>query len=105
MIRAVILIPVTDNSGDPFPGQHWQRLEERLLEVTGGCTRHHDVSGAWRNPAGIIYGDVSGQYVVYLESFRQLATWITVVDWSREHFHQEAIATEVNGYSEIFGRQ
>ncbi|MBI4496324.1 MAG: hypothetical protein HY689_00260 [Chloroflexi bacterium] len=103
MIKTVVLIPVSDNDGNLFSNKDWQELEARFIAVLGGYSRHVDVPGAWRDDEGRLYDDVSRQYVVYLASFRQLPAWLGIVDWAREHFRQEAIATEINGYPEIFG--
>lgn len=103
MIRTGILVPVADNQGKQFSAADWRALQGRLLDTFGPYSRHAEVTGKWRNPHSVTYTDVSRQYIVYLESFRQIAAWLEVVDWAREYFREEAIAVEVNTCPEIFG--
>ncbi|MGH2354982.1 MAG: hypothetical protein ACRDI2_22830 [Chloroflexota bacterium] len=101
MIKAVVLIPVHDNRGRRFPKTVWIAFEERFLQF-GGVSRMRRVEGIWRD-ADRVYRDTSWEYVVALASWRQLASWLDVVEWARVAFGQEALYIEVNGAPEIIG--
>lgn len=102
MIKAVVLIPSRDNSGRSFPESLWQDLRERFVERFGGVSRGRRIESAWRQ-SGRTYRDVSWEYVVALESWRQLSAWLEVVEWARTAFAQEALYIEVNGAPEVIG--
>ena len=99
MIKTVVLVPVRDNDGRPFPKALWEELQARFMPF-GGFTRPIGVVGAWQS-GGRVYHDRSRQYTVVLASWRQLAAWLAVVEWAREAFRQEAMYVEVAGVPEI----
>jgi len=101
MVKAVLLVPAADNDGQLFLDAHWWALEAKLLDF-GGFTRGGDVAGAWK-AQGRVFRDESRQYIVALQSWRDLPAWLVVVEWARERFRQEAMFVEVAGVPEILG--
>jgi hypothetical protein len=101
MIKTVLLIPMRDNDGQPFPPSAWQALEDRLL-VFGGLSWQDGVHGVWE-AAGRVYRDESRQYTVSLTSWREFPSWLNAVEWARDQFRQIALYIEVVGVSEILG--
>ena len=99
MIKTVLLVPVRDNEGRPFPRSAWRALEEQLLQF-GGFSRSANVAGVWAS-GNRIYRDVSRQYVVALTSWTQLPAWLVTVQRVRGLFRQEALYIEVAGIPEI----
>lgn len=103
MIQTVILIPLTDNDGEPFPSSIWHQLQESLLTLAGGYSEEGPVSGAWRDQNGRVYRDKSLRYTVSLNSWTQFPEWLRLVDDLRKLYRQEALYIEVNGSPEIIG--
>lgn len=101
MIKTVFLVPERDNSGRRFTPRQWRHLEERLLRF-GGLSRLAGIRGAWQYQ-GHTYRDLSRQYTVSLQSWRDFDAWLATVEWAREAFEQEAIYIEVAGIFEILG--
>ena len=66
MIKTVVLVPVRDNAGRPFPKALWESLQARFMQF-GGFTRPIGVVGAWES-GGRVYRDRSRQYTVVLAS-------------------------------------
>ena len=99
MMKTVVIVPVRDNDGRPFPASVWLELEDRLRRF-GGFTRDR-VLGEWVEQ-GRVYRDRSRRYTVSM-SARHLGAWVDLVLWAREAFRQEAMYIEINGVPEILG--
>jgi hypothetical protein len=102
MIKTMFLVPTFDNRGRPFPRSFREQLEERLLEF-GGFSALPGISGVWR-AGDRIYRDVSDQYAVSLQSWKEMPRWLEMVAWVQWRFRQEAIYVEVAGVPEILDR-
>ena len=100
MIETAVLLPRADNLGARFPPRVWREVEQRLLTLAGGWTFAGEVSGAWLAD-GTTYRDVSREYTVTLESWRQVATFLAFADWARLALRQEAIYVSIAGIPEI----
>ena len=69
MIEVQILIPVADNSGQPYPPSYHVDFEAELLRLFGASSREAGtVAGQWTDAAGTVYRDESRVYVVGLPS-------------------------------------
>jgi len=99
MIKALLMVPLTDNQGQPFSRAHWIRLGEQMTQFSGYSVQEN-VEGVWVD-AGRVYRDRNRAYTVVLTSIRQLPAWVAVVEWALEAFSQEAVYVEVNGAPEI----
>jgi hypothetical protein len=99
MIKAVVLVPTTDNDGLPFSQSTWDTLREQLLGF-GGYSLREGVSGAWVSQAKV-YRDRSDEFTVSLTSWIQVTDWLTVVQWAKAAFRQEAMYIEIAGVPEI----
>ncbi|MFN0144423.1 MAG: hypothetical protein ACKVP6_13425 [Mycobacterium sp.] len=100
MIKTLFLVPERDNEDRPYDRGLWRELERRLLDHTVGLTSRADVRGIWRS-GDREYRDVSREFSVALESWRQLPALLDLLDWLRVQFRQEAIYLEVAGIPEI----
>ncbi|MGI8552617.1 MAG: hypothetical protein ACR2PL_17795 [Dehalococcoidia bacterium] len=101
MIKTVVLIPILDNDGNPFPLSLVREFERRLLRF-GGLSRLSGFVGTWEFQ-GRIYHEPNHQYTVALRSWWDLAAWLDIVMWAKAAFGQEAIYIEVAGVPEIRG--
>jgi hypothetical protein len=99
MIKTLLFVPSADNSGEPFPSDMWNALEEQLVQF-GGYNFQADIEGAWVDD-GRLYRDRNRSYSIALTSIRQLPPWVAIVEWALEHFRQEALYVELNGSPEI----
>ena len=54
-----LLLPVSDNQGQPYPTELFERVRRELLEQFGGVTlyRRAAAEGAWKDPSGGIDDD------------------------------------------------
>jgi hypothetical protein len=102
VIKALVLVPLRDNSGKAFGWQVLAELEARLLELTGGVSQRSGVAGVWSDGVRR-YRDRSNEYTVALASWRQAQPFLDIVDWARVRFAQEAMYIEINGAPEILG--
>lgn len=105
MIEALILIPVRANDGSRFRRRLYDELRATLGALGGGVTIAREVQGLWVGPDGMEYGEGMRPYIVVLSSWWQLGGFLTVVEWSRRAFGQEAIAVRVAGHWEFWSPQ
>ena len=99
MIKAMILVPVRDNDGRRFGRDAWRELRKRLLQF-GGYTDAGLVAGAWESQ-GRVYQDENRQFVIALESWRDVPRFLDLAEWVRVRFRQEAVYIEIAGIPEI----
>ena len=102
MIKALVLVPVRDNDGEPFPRRTWLELEQRLTAF-GGFSRRNGVVGVWESEERL-YNDISREYSTALAFWTQFPEWLSIVRWACEAFRQEAMYIEVAGLPEIIAR-
>lgn len=100
MIKTVMLLPVRDNDGHPFPHSAWEALEWHFMRAFGGFTRESNVAGAWERE-GRVYRGVSRRYEVALPSWMHFPEWLDIVRWACLHFRQRALYVEVAGVPDI----
>ncbi len=101
MIKARLLVPLTDNTGAAFSEAHLWRLAEQIVETFGGFTSDRELDGAWSSPDGRLHLERVREYEVALDSWFQVAAFLDLARWARAHFEQEAIYLEINGVPEI----
>ncbi len=101
MIKTIFLVRVRDNNGRLFRRAAWDALEDRLIAAFEGFSQAPNIRGAWRL-GDRVYRDTCRQYIVGLESWGQLPTWLELIAWVRVAFGHEAIYIEVAGVAEIF---
>lgn len=63
------LIPVYDNEGQPYAGEH-ARLERWLVDTIGGYTKLPEVRGGWKDPSGEVYEEPMIPYQIACETDR-----------------------------------
>ena len=102
VIEALILIPVADNDGQRFPDAILIELRRRLVELAGGLTIEHEVSGIWIAPGGREFSEPMSPYVAALRSWWQLPAFIAIVEWAREVLGQESIFVKIATIPEIW---
>ncbi len=93
-IKTIFLIPLLDNSGQPFATSDWDWLTDELVIRFGGWTLDGKVEGAWRDPkSGQVYRDASVRYVVVVEepAVEGLFSFLGEV---KARFRQEALYVE-----------
>ena len=93
MVKAALLVPLTDNTGKRFPKELFRELEFKLRENFSGFTDTGVVRGQWVD-AGRIYEDISRRYEIAIEEtqievLRQLALWV------KNSFKQKAVYLEI----------
>lgn len=103
VIETTFLIPLGNNDGVPFMRHDFAELESRLLASFGAWTVTGEVEGEWRSDSGRVFRDRSRRYVVALQSIRQVAALVSVLDWALARFEQEAIMLTIAGVPEILG--
>ena len=105
MIKTSLHVPHTDNDGQAFLAEDWRELEIRLIDQFGGFSCDLHVAGAWRSATGVLYWDVSRRYIIALDSWARIPTFLDTVTWVIERFRQEAIYVDIAGIPEIIGRK
>jgi hypothetical protein len=100
MIKTMFLVPEQDNDGQPFRHGSWDVLERRLVVLAGGLSVRIGVRGVWLSGDRTYHG-VSREFTVSLTTWRRLPAWLSLVDWVRDTFRQEAIYVEIAGVPEI----
>jgi len=100
LIRTLLLVPVRDNQGEPFPPPAWRALEERLFGLSRGYSIEGVAAGVWESD-GRTFRDRSRRYIVAIERWAQFCDWIDIVRWARVHLRQEALYIEVLGVADI----
>jgi hypothetical protein len=93
--KAIFLLPLLDNSGQPFPASDWDWLTDELVARFGGWTFDGKVEGAWLDrQSGRVYRDASARYVVVVErpAMGELFTFLGDV---KNRFRQEALFVEL----------
>ena len=97
MLKTVVLIPVRDNEGHPFPRSYWKELADRFSDIAGGYSWAPGQHGVWVSPGGRSFHDRSRAYTVALESWFQLPQGLETIRWIQERFRQEALYTRLPG--------
>lgn len=93
--KAIFLLPLRDNSGQPFPASDWDWMTDELVARFGGWTFDGRVEGAWRDEkSGQIYRDVSARYVVVVEK-PAMADLFSFLGEVKTRFGQEALFVEL----------
>jgi hypothetical protein len=103
MIKTTMLLPVRYNNGRLIPRSAWRALHQQLVLAFGGFSWRPGVRGTWVADERT-YHDVNREYGVSLTSWRELPTWLFIVEWALERFDQEAVYIEVGGIPEILHR-
>ncbi|PZC48586.1 MAG: hypothetical protein DK306_000849 [Chloroflexi bacterium] len=101
MFYVKFLVPVTDKAGQAVRSEAWDRLAGRILDVVGGFQQTRVVAGAWRSDSGQVFHEESREYVMALDSMRQVADFLALVDWAAAAFAQAAMFVEVAGIPEV----
>jgi hypothetical protein len=65
-----VLVPLTSNTGDPFPEELFETFERHLVSLAGGITRRGDVEGVWRTPDGDLQRERSRAYTMTVDADR-----------------------------------
>jgi hypothetical protein len=91
--RASFLIPLCDNSGQPFSHSEFAWLHRQLASYFTGFTRDGIVSGEWTE-SGIHYADDSYRFVVAIPK-EQVETLTTLLEDACTRFKQEALYLEI----------
>lgn len=102
MIKALVLVPIQDNEGQPFGPNDWDELERKFINSFGGFSGGGLVQGAWADQ-GTIYRDTSRRYEVAVTSWTEIPNFLALAHWTRTHFRQLAVYVEIAGISEIIG--
>jgi hypothetical protein len=102
VFEAQMLIPTVDNDGRVFPVEVVAEFESAILDRFGGFTLlPSEVTGEWRNEAGVRYRDQSRCYLVALGSIGQGGELVALAELAKELFSQEAIAVRYLGQLEV----
>ncbi len=102
LIETIILIPTHDNDGQRFGRELFHEFERHLAGSLGGFTVGRAVEGGWMH-ADALFLDRTVEYLVGLEGWQQLPTWLAAVEWARVAFRQESIFVRVSGAAEALG--
>jgi hypothetical protein len=102
MIEALVLIPIAGNDGRRFPDDVLLELRRRLVDVAGGLTIEHEVSGVWIAPDGREVTEPMTPYSVALRSWWQMPEFLRIVEWAREALWQQAMFVKIAGVPEIW---
>lgn len=101
MIEVTIRIPEMDNDGVPFDRALLDSLLERFAREFGGYEMRGRIQGGWTDDEGRLVRDDNTLIAVWLDSWRQLAAFIDLADWTRVAFRQQAIGITVSNVPEI----
>jgi hypothetical protein len=97
-----MLVPVTDNDGKDFSDEIVAEFESAILDRFGGFTLlPSEVSGEWRNDAGVRYRDRSRCYLIGIDSIGRGSDVVELAHVAKKLFAQEAIAVRYLGQLEI----
>ena len=101
MIKTTILVPVTDNEGQPFPDTERRWLLQTAVRRFGGVTVEGTADGQWKDQRRVVH-DVSLRVTIALASWRDIPRWLRFVKAVRLRFRQKEIYGEVAGIPELF---
>jgi hypothetical protein len=101
MILTSVLVPLSDNDGNPFSRGAFRDFEEMLLDRFGGWTDSGIKGGAWRDEGGTSYRDQLRQYDISLQSWREVPAFLEVVEFVAVHFRQLAVFYTIAGIPDI----
>jgi hypothetical protein len=87
-----LLLPVRDESGNPFPREFFDTLARQLTERFGGVTAHTraPASGLWEEPSGEKVRDDVVIYEVMAETL-DAAWWATTRQRLEAQFKQQEL--------------
>ena len=104
MIKAMVLIPRTFNDGSPVDAAIFEEFIVRVHFLSPeGHTVRPDSRGQWRDASGTVFVDVLDEYTFALPGWRDVASFVSLVDWARVAFAQEAMYIEIMGAPEVLG--
>lgn len=103
MIEVTLLIPVADNSGQPFTPYEVGVFEAYLEEMYRSFTRlPGNVTGKWVGDDGTVYVDILFAYVIGVDGLVEGGARLRrLVEFTKSHFRQEAIFLRYLGVFEI----
>ncbi len=104
MIEALVLIPIADNHGQRFPDGVLIELRRRLVDLAGGLTVEHEVSGVWVDPDGREVAEPMTPYTVALRSWWDLPGFLEIVEWAWQALGQKSMYVKIATIPEIWPR-
>lgn len=88
-LKITLLIPLTDNEGDPFDLEIWSWWSDQLTSLVSGFTDHGMVTGWWRG-----YSDQNRMIVMIVNSMMEVEAIRNLLREARVRFMQEAMYLE-----------
>ncbi len=92
--KVTLLIPLTDNDGQPFDLPTWTWWNNRLTSLVIGFTDHGVATGQWRG-----YTDQNRIIVIVVKTMREISELRQLLVDARKRFGQEAMYFE---YHSVF---
>jgi hypothetical protein len=97
-----MLIPVADNEGKKFPFRVTAEFESAIVDRFGGYTSlPSELTGEWRNDAGVRYRDRSQCCLIAVDSIGRGSDLVALAQLAKKLFSQEAIAIRYLGQLEV----
>jgi hypothetical protein len=92
--KVTLLLPLTDNDGEPFDIATWSWWNDQLTSLVAGFTDHGLASGWWRG-----YVDQNRVITVIVKSSEEVSAIRELLVEARMRFRQEAMYVE---YHDVF---
>jgi len=87
--KVTVLLPLSDNDGEPFDVQTWTWWNDRLTSLVAGFTDLGVVSGWWRG-----FSDRNRHISIIVETMREVDAIRELLREARLRFRQEAMYLE-----------
>jgi hypothetical protein len=96
--KVTVLLPLSDNEGQPFDEQTWSWWNDHLTSLVAGFTDLGVVSGWWRG-----FSDRNRHLTIIVESMHEIDAIRDLLRSARHRFRQEAMYLEyhVTTFEEI----
>jgi hypothetical protein len=87
--KVTVLLPLSDNDGNPIERETWSWWNDRLTSLVAGFTDLGVVSGWWRG-----YSDQNRRIMMVVRSMREVEQIRELLREARVRFRQEAMYLE-----------
>lgn len=88
-LKITLLVPLTDNDGEPFDLLTWSWWNDQLTSLVAGFTDMGVATGWWRG-----FTDQNRVIVIVVKSTREIAALRDLLGEARVRFRQEAMYFE-----------
>lgn len=101
MIGVSIFVPQHDNDGVEFAKEDFDEFCSVACDLFGGYSYLGPASGGWKDENRKLYLDRHANYEVCVSSIKDFAKVLTLAEFVKEKFKQQAVFVRFLGQAEI----